>query len=165
MKFPFGIKNLVEETLPDLRPKIKMSTSIEEAEEAAAKVEKEMINQIKEKAPEISKYFDDDNAGATTGFGKDGLGTIAEENASEDEEHSEEEDDEEDEEDDDEEEDLDDLEEDFDDEEEIGLISEEVHSGSRSRSLEDANDEEDEDDENSGEELSPDNEDLTQEDD
>lgn len=162
-KFPFGIKNLVEETLPDLRPKAKLATSLEEAEEAAAKVEKEMINQIREKAPEISKYFDGDDAPA--GNGRDGLGTIAEENASEDEEQSEEvedDEDEEDEEEDDEEEDLDDDFEDEDEEdEEVGLLSEQL-SGSRSRSWEE--DQEDEED-NSAEELSQDNEDLTQDDD
>jgi hypothetical protein len=46
------------ETLPALRPKMTIMTSLEEADEAVAKIEKEMLAKIREKAPQLSQFLD-----------------------------------------------------------------------------------------------------------
>ncbi len=56
--FPFAISSQVMETLPSLRPKMTIMTSLEEADEAVAKIEKEMLAKIREKVPQLSQLLD-----------------------------------------------------------------------------------------------------------
>ncbi len=45
-RFPIAVQNLVAETLSAIRPKLKLFKSLEEAEEAADRVDKEMLRSI-----------------------------------------------------------------------------------------------------------------------
>ena len=46
------------ETLPALRPKLALMTTLEEANAAVKKIEEETLAKIREKAPELSKLFE-----------------------------------------------------------------------------------------------------------
>ncbi len=62
-----------------LRPKIQPCTSLEEANEAVEKIEKEVLESIREKAPELAKTLRGTTTYATEADNAAGLGTIAEE--------------------------------------------------------------------------------------
>ena len=53
--FPVSIIHVVSETLPALRPKMKLCESLEEALEAVEKIEKEVLAGLREKHPELAK--------------------------------------------------------------------------------------------------------------
>ena len=53
--FPVSILHVVSETLPALRPKMKLCDSLDEALEAVEKIEKEVLASLKEKHPELAK--------------------------------------------------------------------------------------------------------------
>jgi hypothetical protein len=48
----------VIETLPTLRPKLTLMTTLDEANVAVKKIEEETLAKIREKAPELSKLFE-----------------------------------------------------------------------------------------------------------
>ena len=48
----------VTETLPPLRQKFILMTSLEDAEAAVKKIEEETMSKIREKVPELSKLFE-----------------------------------------------------------------------------------------------------------
>jgi len=76
--FPIAMINLVAETLVSLRPKIKMCKSLEQAEEAAKKIDAEMLKTLEEKAPSLAQYLRQDASAGNSESGA-GLGAIAEE--------------------------------------------------------------------------------------
>ena len=53
--FPVSIIHVVSETLPALRPKMKLCESLDEALEAVEKIEKEVLAGLREKHPELAK--------------------------------------------------------------------------------------------------------------
>jgi len=75
------------ETLPALRPKLTLVTSLEDADAAVKKIEDETMSKIREKVPELSKLFDkiSISGGSPIPDGSAGLQTI-DEDADEDEE-------------------------------------------------------------------------------
>ena len=79
--FPVSIVHVVSETLPALRPKMRLCESLDEALDAVEKIEKEVLASLKEKHPELAKNL----RGTTmvqqqaTAPGPGGLDAIAEE--------------------------------------------------------------------------------------
>ncbi|CAB4063451.1 UPF2 [Lepeophtheirus salmonis] len=83
LAFPFFIKNLIIETLPSVRPDTKLYQNYEEACAAVDKIEKDMVNFVKEKAPDFAKEY----LGVVveeTSVGPTGLVSISEEQEYED---------------------------------------------------------------------------------
>ena len=69
---------LIHECLPTLRPKIKLFNSLEEADDAVAVIEKEVLASVVEKAPELGRALQSAATGKPLENASGGLHTIAE---------------------------------------------------------------------------------------
>jgi regulator of nonsense transcripts 2 len=77
--FPVVIINVVSETLPALRPKLKLCASLDEANEAVDKIEKDVLASISEKAPDLAKTLRGTSGKMQANQQQHGLDTIDEE--------------------------------------------------------------------------------------